>query len=256
MTLPEVSRRSYRMWQRNRDVFLRLWKAELVPFVAEPLIILAAMGFGLGGLVGKVNGQSYLAFVAPGVLASYVMFAAAFECTYGTYVRMERQRTFDAIIVTPLSIEDVITGEILWGATRSFLTACAILVVILIFGLVPSPYAAIIPVLAILEGLMFSSISVFFTSLAPSIYFFNYFFTLFITPMFFFSGVFFPISRLPEVIQTMTWMLPLTPAAHAMRELLWGQWSWGVFAAMAWILGVTLVFFYLSLIFMRRRLIK
>ena len=131
--------RFIRVWQRNRDVFFRLWHSEAPGFIAEPIIILLAMGVGLGAYMGLVDGQRYIEFIAPGIIASYAMFSASFECTYGSFVRMEYQKTYDAIIATPLSVEDVTAGEIFWGATRSLMTGTVILVIAAAFQLVHSP---------------------------------------------------------------------------------------------------------------------
>lgn len=254
VTLP--SWRAYRVWQRDRDVFLRLWKAEFTPYFVEPLVILAALGLGLGSFIGLVGEQSYLEFLAPGILVAYAMFSATFECTYGSYIRMEMQRTFDAIIATPLSIQDVIAGEILWGATRAVMTSLAIIVVGLAFQVVPAPSVALVPLVALLTGLMFSSIAMFFTSLAPSITSFNYFFTLFITPMYFFSGVFFPLSSLPPAFQRLGHFIPLAPAVRLSRGLFYGHWHLGLLWDWLLLLFLAAIFFFAALATMRRRLIK
>jgi len=246
--------RFIRVWQRNRDVFFRLWHSEAPGFVAEPIIILLAMGLGLGAYVGMVDGQKYIEFIAPGIIASYAMFSASFECTYGSFVRMEYQKTYDAIIATPLSVEDVITGEIFWGATRSLMTGTAILVIAAAFQLVFSPWAALIPILAFLEGIMFASIAMLFTSIVPAIYSFNYFFTLFITPMFFFSGVFFPLSSFPKIVQNLSWVAPLTPVVRLTRALVNGEMQLNLLWALALIIVLSALFFSISLATMRRRL--
>jgi lipooligosaccharide transport system permease protein len=247
--------RFIRVWQRHRDVFFRLWRSQIPVMVAEPVIILLAMGLGLGTYVGLVNDQSYLKFVAPGVIAGYAMFASSFECTYGTFIRMEYQRTYDAIVATPLSIEDVTAGEIFWGATRSLLTSSIILAIAAGFQLVPSPWAALVPAVSFLTGIMFSAISVLYSSLAPSVYSFNYFFSLFITPVFFFSGVFFPLSSFPEIVQRLSWIAPLTPAVQLTRALVNGNLSTDLLLALAYIVGLSAAFFSISLVTMRRRLI-
>lgn len=251
-----ISYRSLRLWQRNRDVFFKLWRSEVPGFFAEPILILLAMGFGLGTYVALEDGQRYVEFIAPGIIAAYAMFSASFECTYGSFIRMKHQKTYDSIIATPLSIDDVSTGEILWGATRSLLTACVILIVIAAFGLVESPWALLVLPMAVLTGLMFSSIALFFTSVAPSIYSFNYYFTLFITPMFFLSGVFFPISAFPAVVQRLTWIAPLTPVADLTRAMVGGQLGEGTWWGLGIIVGYVAVFFPLSLIMMKRRLLR
>ncbi len=246
--------RFIRVWQRNRDVFFTLWHTEAPGFVAEPIIILLAMGLGLGAYVGLVDGQEYIEFIAPGIIASYAMFSASFECTYGSFFRMEYQKTYDAIIATPLNVEDVIAGEIFWGATRSFMTGTVILIIAAAFQLVPSPWALLIPPLSFLGGILFAAIAILFTSVVPSIYSFNYYFTLFITPMFFFSGVFFPLSSFPEIVQTLSWILPLTPVVHLTRALISGEFHLNLLLALALIIVLTALFFSISLVTMRRRL--
>lgn len=252
MKLP--SRRFIRVWQRNRDVFFRLWHSEAPGFIAEPLIILLAMGLGLGAYVGMVDGQRYIEFIAPGLIVGYAMFSANFECTYGSYIRMEHQKTFDAIISTPLDIDDVTAGEIFWGATRAVLTGCVMLIVAATFKLVHSVWALLIPVLCFFEGMLFSSIALFFTAIVPSIYSFNYYFSLFITPMFFFSGVFFPLSSFPAIVQQLSWIVPLTPVVHLARALVKGEFQLNLLWALALITVLTVLFFTLALATMRRRL--
>ena len=250
-----VSYRSFHVWRRNRDVFFKLWRSEVPGFFAEPLLVLLAMGLGLGTYVVLEEGERYVEYIAPGIIAAYAMFSASFECTYGSFIRMKYQKTYDAIITTPLNIEDVVAGEIFWGTTRSLLTACVVLVVIAAFGLVASPWAVLAIPLAVLSGLMFASIALFFTSVAPAIYSFNYYFTLFITPMFFFSGVFFPLDAFPTIVQHLSWIAPLTPVANLMRAVVSGQPGAGDWWGLAIIVGIIAVLFPLSLINMRRRLL-
>jgi lipooligosaccharide transport system permease protein len=250
-----ISYRFFRVWQRNLDVFSRLWHTEAPGFIAEPVIILLAMGIGLGAYVGLVGGQSYMAFIVPGIICSYAMYSSVFECTYGSFTRMEYEKTYDAIISTPLSIDDVITGEIFWGATRSLLTGIVILAIASAFQLVHSAWAVLIIPVVFLEGIMFSSLAMFFTSLVPSIYTFNYFFTLFVTPMFFFSGVFFPLTSFPPVVQTLSWIAPLTAPVYICRNLLDSTFGPGVLGALGIMVFFVLVFFWLALRMMRRRLL-
>jgi len=246
--------RFIRVWQRNSDVFFRLWHSEAPGSIVEPIIILLALGLGLGAYVGLVDGQKYIEFIAPGIIASYAMFSASFECTYGSFVRMEYQKTYDAIIATPLSVEDVIAGEIFWGATRSLITGAIILIIASAFQLVHSPWAILVPIASFLQGMMFASIAVLFTSVVPSIYSFNYYFTLFVTPMFYFSGVFFPLSSFPQIVQNLSWIAPLTPAVYLTRALTSGEFHLQLLWALAIVIILTLLFFCTSLVTMRRRL--
>jgi lipooligosaccharide transport system permease protein len=247
--------RFVRVWQRNVDVFLKLWHSEAPGFVVEPIFILLTMGIGLGAFIGTVQGQTYIEFIVPGIIASYAMFSATFECTYATFIRMDYQKTFDAIISTPLSVEDVIAGEIFWGATRSMLTGTAILIVASAFQLIHTPWVVLIPLLSLLAGLLFSAISMLVTSLAPSINSFNYYFTLFVTPMFYFSGVFFPLSSFPRIIQDLSWIVPLTPVVSITRALVSGVFQPDQLAALGLIFLETAGFFWLSMYTMRRRLV-
>jgi lipooligosaccharide transport system permease protein len=237
------------------DVFLKLWHSEAPGFVVEPVFILLTMGIGLGAFIGTVQGQTYIEFIVPGIIASYAMFSAAFECTYATFIRMDYQKTFDAIISTPLNVEDVIAGEIFWGATRSMFTGTAILIVAGAFQLIHSPWVILIPFLSLLAGLLFSAISMLVTSLAPSINSFNYYFTLFVTPMFYFSGVFFPLSSFPQIIQNLSWIVPLTPVVSITRALVSGVFQPDQLAALGLIILETTGFFWLSMYTMRRRLV-
>lgn len=248
--------RFFRLWQRNRDVFFRLWRSEGAGAIIEPILVLLAFGMGMGAFVGVINGQRYIEFIAPGIIAGYAMFSASFECTYGSYFRMEHHYTFDAILATPLNVEDITAGEIFWGATRACITGSIVLAIAAAFQLVPSFWALLIPLVAALSGVMFASVALFVTSIVPSIYTFNFFFTLFITPMFLLAGVFFPLNRFPEIVQTLSWIAPLTPVAYLSRGLFRGDLQPQMWLALGIIVAWAIVFFAITLLTMRRRLTK
>lgn len=259
MQLPmtRVTYRAIRVWQRDLDTFLRLWKTESWWPTIEPLLYLSSLGFGLGVYITRLsNGLSFLEFIAPAFVATTAMFAASFECMFSSFVRMEFQRTFDAILATPLTIEEVIAGEILWGMTRGVFAAVSVLFVISLFGLVHSPWALLTPLVAVVEGLMFASVAMIITAIVPAIDAFNYYITLGITPMFLFSAVFFPLDRLPQIAQTIAWVSPLTHAVYVQRSLILGQISWNLVWSVLWIAFLALIAFNVSLVLMRRRLIK
>ena len=246
----------FRVWQRNYDAFLRSWQVEVGGIAIEPFLMLLALGFGLGVYVESFDGLTYAQFVAPGVLASYAMFHATLDSTYGAYLRMETHHVYEAILFTPLEPEDLVLGEVLWGATRSVITAVAVLVAALIFGLVSSPLAVLTIPSAYLIGAAFASISMILTAAATTIGTMNNFFTLFLTPMFLFSGVFFPVHSLPDSIQTIVWALPLTPAVALVRGLIIGEVSWLMVIWVLELLGFSLAAFWLAAKLMRHRLIK
>ena len=256
IVFPEVSYRSLRVWQRNRDAFMRNWRFEVGGLAVEPFIMLIAIGFGLGAYIRGIEGSSYAAFLAPGVIASYAMFHASFDSTYGAYLRMETHHVYEAILFTPLGPEDIVLGEVLWGASRSALTGTAVLTVAFLFGLVGSPLALLAIPSAYLIGLTFASISMILTATATTIGAMNNFFTLVITPMFFFSGVFFPLENLPNGVKMASWALPLTPGVALVRGLVTGDASWWMLAWVLELMTFTTVALWLASKLMRRRLIK
>ena len=179
--MPDVSPGSVRVWQRNRDAMLRNWRTEFLGMAIEPFVVILALGLALGRFVELDSGQRYVEFLAPGLIALSPMFAAVFECAWGSYVRLEMQGTYEAIIATPVSVDDVITGEILWGTTRALVNGTYILLVALLLNpwlnMVDSAWAfAVIPV-SVLPGLLFSAISISFAAIARAMSQFSYFFT-------------------------------------------------------------------------------
>jgi len=216
-------KRAFRVWQRNFTVYTKLYKSSIALNFIEPILYLTAMGFGLVAFVHQINGVPYIKFIAPGIIASSSMFAAIYECTYGTYVRMTFQKTFDAILATPVNIDDLVAGELMWGATKSLLYGMTIIIVISLFGLVDSPLIIFtIPVL-FMTGLIFAEISVIFVSVVPGIDSFNYFYTLFMTPMFLFSGIFFPLDNLSPVVAKIAFFTPLYHLVNICRSLASGK---------------------------------
>ena len=178
-------------------VFIRTWQVNFFPPLVEALLYLFAIGLGIGSYVHDINGIPYVNFIAPAILAIAVMNSAFFECTYGSYVRMYYQKSFDAMIATPLSIEDVIAGELLWGATRSVIYVIIMLPVLAAFGVISLPLALFVIPFGFLGGLMFAGIAMCFTAISPGIDTLNYPSFLFITPMALFSGTFFPLTLMP-----------------------------------------------------------
>ena len=259
MSYFQIPRLSYRMsmvWLRNKDVFMKTLALNFLPPFLEPLLYLFALGFGLGMFVENIEGVSYARFIAPGLVSVTIMYASFFECTYGSYVRMYYQKTFDAIIATPLSIEDVIAGEILWGATRSCINASIMLPVIAAFGLIELPHSLLIIPFSFLGGLVFASIAMCFTAIIPNINSLTYPTTLFITPMFLFSGTFFPLYVLPEPIQYFALaLLPLTHVVNIVRALTFADLNQFLIFDLGWLVIVSLIFFVLSINLMKRRLI-
>jgi lipooligosaccharide transport system permease protein len=256
MTLAWPTWRAVRVWERNLAVFRKYSLPSLVgPSIGEPLLYLLGLGFGLGTLVGTVGGERYVQFVAPGMVMSSAMFAAAYECTYGAYVRMIHQKTYEAIIATPLSLEDVVAGDVLWGASKATFNGTVMLLVVTLFGLARSPWTVAVPFVIVLLALLFASLSLVVAALAKSFEFFNYYLTLVVTPMFLFCGVFFPLESLPRWAQALAQFLPLTYAVRATRALMRGQPSPEACLPLLWLVPAILVAFLLAARLVRRRLI-
>ena len=216
--------RFLRAWQRHFLVWRKTFVVSLVGSLGEPLLYLLGMGYGMGKLVGDINGNTYLVFVTAGILASSSMSSATFEVVYGGFTRMTRQNTFHAMLATPLRIVDIVAGEVLWAASKALLAGLAIFLVGYMLGAFPakiSTQATILLILPVifLSGLMFAAMGMIVTAISPSYEYFLYYFTLVITPMLLFCGVFYPVNNLPEMLQKVVAILPLTHVIQLIRPL-------------------------------------
>jgi lipooligosaccharide transport system permease protein len=249
--IPKVTSRCWRVWQRDAVVWRKTWLIGFLPPLLEPLLYVVAFGFGLGGLIGALAWQgakvSYLAFLAPGIVGAGVMNAAFFETTYASFVRMYYQKTFDGILATPLSMEEIVTGEVLWGGTRAVITAAAMMAALAPFGLLGWPESLLLLPVAAVGGLAFAAFGMVFTGVLPTIEAFNLPVFLVVTPMFLFSGTFFPLEQLPGWAQRFAWALPLTHLVHLARSVSLGTFGPGLladvgylalFGAVAYLIGV------------------
>ena len=213
------------------------------------------MGLGLGAFVSEIKGVPYINFIAPGIIASSSMFAAIYECTYGTYVRMTYQKTFDAILATPVNIDDLIAGELMWGASKSILYGTTIIIVISAFGLVNSPLVLLVIPLLFISGLIFSEISLIVVAKVPGIDSLNYFYTLVMTPMFLFSGIFFPLDTMPPVVTNIAFFTPLYHLVNICRAFASGQVAI-VLKDIVWLIVVVVILAPYPFKLMRRHIIK
>ncbi len=211
------------VWLRNARVWRRSILATLVGNLGQPLLFLLAMGYGLGSTVESIDGLSYLQFLAPGLVASSVMYSAAFETTYGSYTRLSIQKTYEGMLMTPLCITDIALGEIFWGASKGLLSGIIMLAALPLFGVWPSGWSIILLPILFLSGVFFAAAGLIMTSLAGNYEFFNYFISLVITPFFLFSGIFFPLSAIPGGARAVFEFLPLTPIVSLSRMLCYGR---------------------------------
>jgi len=244
------------VWQRNFLVWRKLALPSILGNLADPLIYMLGLGYGLGAMLPAIDGQSYVTFLAAGIVCSSTMNAATFEALYSAFSRMHVQKTWEAILNTPLGLADVVAGELFWAATKSFFSGAAILVVVSALGLTNGPLILWVLPTIILTGLAFAALGLIWNALAPSYDFFMYYFTLFITPMTLISGVFFPTDQLPGWLATVGHWLPLAQGVALVRPLLAGQVPADLALHVAALLATTIGAFAIALRLTRRRLLK
>jgi lipooligosaccharide transport system permease protein len=248
-------RMALRVWRRNLVVFSKVWKQGLLPQFFDPLFYLLAMGFGLGTYLTHAGGVPYKEFIAPGLVASSVMWAASFETTWNIYFKMEEKRLYDAILATPVEVPDLVTGEVVWAATRAIVYGSTFVVIVTAFGLVGSPWAiAVLPLLG-LGGACFGMMGITFSALAPRVDLYSYYFTLFVTPMFLFSGIFYPFDKLPDWVGTVAWFTPLYHLVNITRSLILNPDLGTVLGNALWLFVLTALLFVVPVRAMRRRLL-
>ncbi|PPE65339.1 ABC transporter permease [Caldimonas caldifontis] len=221
---PQLSRRVWPVVQRNLLVWRKLALPSLLGNIAEPLIVLVAFGYGLGSLVGEVQGLPYIVFLASGSICMSTMYAASFESLYSAFSRMHVQKTWDGIMNAPVSLDDILFAEMLWAALKALFSAVAIVGVLIVLGISRQPTLLLALPLLFVVGVTFASVALVFNALARNYDFFTYYFTLVLTPMTFLSGVYFPLEQLPDALRLVAQALPLTAAVEIVRPLVVGQW--------------------------------
>ncbi|WP_371364337.1 Inner membrane transport permease YadH [Sporomusa rhizae] len=212
-----------RLFFRHIAVFKKTWYTSIMFNFFEPMFYLTAMGYGLGSFVQDIDGLAYIQYIAPGMVASSAMFAASFECTYGSFVRLYYQKLFQAMLAGPTTVRDIVAGDILYATFKSMLFGVVILTVITALGQVQSWWALLIPLFLIIPGLTFSLLAICCTGIALTIDNFNYYVTLFLTPSYLFSGVFFPIHSMPSWAQVAAWINPIYHSVEVCRALALGN---------------------------------
>jgi len=216
LALPDFSTRYFYVWRRNSLVWRKLAVPALLGNLADPMIYMFGLGYGLGAMLSDMNGMSYIAFLAAGTVCSSTMMSASFEAMYSGFSRMHVQRTWDAIMNAPVTLDDVV----------------------------------------LLTGLAFASLGLIITALSPSYDFFSYYFTLALTPMMLVCGVFFPVTQLPAGLQVAAQILPLTHAIELVRPLLNGVVPAQALMHFSVLAVYAVAGFYVALVLMRRRLLK
>ncbi len=216
---PPLYKRLYSVWFRHMRGYTRHLLSNGFPPFLEPLIFLAGIGLGLGTYIDKMDGVPYIEYLGAGLLVTAAMWTAAFECSYGTFIRLEFEKVYDGMLAAPLTAENLIVGEIIWAGTKGLFFSFAVLCILTLFNIVQLPNSLIAPLIGFFTGVMFAALSLLITSFVKTINHFNFYMTGLISPMFFFSGVVFPTSKLPPFAQPIAEALPLTHSVRLVRAV-------------------------------------
>jgi lipooligosaccharide transport system permease protein len=252
---------SYRVghvFYRNLVSYKRFIVPTFIASLIQPLFYLITFGIGMGAYVGKFGGKPYLDFLVPGVLISSVMLSSSFECLYGTFIKMIHEKLYDSLIATPVSAEDAIAGDIAWATFRGLVSGTLMMAVAMVMGVFPAsvPSLLLLFVLMIFVGVLFGSLAMIVTSFAPNFDFFSYYTELILTPMLFFSGVFFPLDNFPVWMKTFAQFLPLTHAVEISRAVFSGVYKTSLIFNFLVVLVLEVIAFVVGVKRMKKRLIK
>src|SRR5690606_17856371 len=239
---------SLAVWRRNLTEYSHNWTTNILPNFFDPVLYLLGMGLGLGIFVGRgVNGLTYIEFIAPGLMAASAMQGASFETTYNVFVKMNFAKLYDAYLATPAQIQDIAFGELLWAVSRGLIYGMAFMIVLAGFTLfshiiIVSPGAVLLRVAMLLPALMFALIGLTFTAGIRNINYYGFYYTLWLTPLFLFSGIFFPLDN-PQMAgghaETIAWFTPLYHCVRLMRGLAQGPLDWTHGVSALWIIAVS-----------------
>ncbi len=244
------------VWWRHAVALARVWKVAVTWFLIEPAFILLAMGLGVGRLVGDLPEHgSYSAFVTPGLVVGMGMFHALFECSWGAFQRIQ-QSVLQTALTTPITVAELAAGEVLWGSTRAVLSTLSVGGLAVLIGWLPLGALPGVLLVSMLVGLEFGAVGLCFAAASPTLPTLTLVFTVVATPLFFFSGSFFPIEVLPAWLQPVAWGAPLTPGVHIARGFAEGSLDASYLIPAAYLLTLSVAFYPLAVVLLRRRLIK
>ncbi len=235
--------------------FSSYWRSTTFSSTVEPTIYLVAFGLGVGTLVTAVNGLDYVEFVGTGTVATAVLFSSVFPAMFGTFVKYQFQRTYDAILAAPVDTEELVTGEALWLAMRASVYGCAPLLVSMAFGLNPSWGMLLVPFINFICGFGWACFGILIAGLLKGIENFNYVTSAVLTPLFLFAGTFFPISNLPEWAQVIAQLNPLYHCVQLVRDAVFTDLGLVDLWHLAYVTGFGLLTWRLSIGAMTRKLV-
>jgi lipooligosaccharide transport system permease protein len=253
---PRLTRRSIAVMRRNFLVWRKTALTTILGDVLDPMVALLALGYGLGGMLPGMEGVPYVTYLSAGSICVGALYGATFEATYNAFSRLQIQRTWDAMLNTPLSLDDVVWAEILWACAKAMKSGIAILLVVIALDISRAPTLAWVPLVLVLLGVVFAAMAMIVSALARGYDFFMYYFTLGVTPMVFLSGVFFPVSQLPAALVAVMQWLPLAPAVDILRPLVLGRMPPHLWGDVAQLLVTAVLAVWIAVVLMRRRLLR
>lgn len=254
---PPLYRRLYSVWYRHMRVYTKNLLSNGFPPFIEPLIFLAAVGLGLGKYITEpIGGVKYVEFLSMGLLVTTAMFTAAFECTFGTFIRMEFEKVYDGMLAAPMTANNLIVGEMIWAGSKGLFFSFAVLSVLSAFRIVVLPYSLLAPLVGFITAVMFAAMSLLITSFVKTINHFNFYFTGFISPMFFFSGVVFPISSLPGFVRPLAEIVPLTHSVRLVRAICTNNYRPILLLDLLYIAVFILVVGFFAIVRLKKRLVN
>jgi lipooligosaccharide transport system permease protein len=206
--------------------FSSYWRSATFSSTVEPTIYLLAFGFGFGSLVSRIGGYRYVEFVGTGTVATAVLFSSAFPAMFGTFVKYQFQRTYDAILAAPVDTEELVTAEALWIATRAGVYGCVPMLVAMAFGLSPAWGMLTVPLIAWIAGFGWACFGITVAGYAKSIENFSYIVSAVLTPLFLVAGTFFPLSSLPRWARVLAELNPLHHCVELVRHAAFGWHGW------------------------------
>ncbi|MEA2444042.1 MAG: lipooligosaccharide transport system permease protein [Thermoleophilales bacterium] len=235
--------------------FSSYWRSTTFASTVDPTIYLLAFGFGFGSIVSHVAGYRYVEFVGTGTVATAVLFSSVFPAMFGTFVKYQFQRTYDAILAAPVDTEELVTGEALWIAMRAGTYGCTPLLIAMLFGLDPSWGMLVVPFIAFTAGFGWAAFGVAIAAFLKSIENFNYVTSAVITPLFLVAGTFFPIDGLPQWAQVAAQFNPLHHCVELVRHAVFGFHGWTDIGHVGVLIAFALLMWRLAIFGMERKLI-
>jgi lipooligosaccharide transport system permease protein len=231
------------------------WRSSAFSSTVEPTLYLLAFGFGFGSLVSTVAGYDYVEFVGTGTVATAVLFSSAFPAMFGTFVKYQFQRTYDAILAAPVDTEELVTAEALWMALRAGVYGCIPLLVAIVFGLDPAWGMLTVPLIAFVAGYGWASFGIMTAGFSRSIENFSYIVSAVLTPLFLVAGTFFPLDQLPEWAQVLANLNPLYHCVELVRHAAFGWEGWVDLYHAAALVAFGILMWRLAIYAMTRKLI-